>query len=102
MTGMCKQALKRLANCKSVKSSTHPRAAPKGQPTKDPSAIKNTGRKTEFPLHQRLRASTVVYMAKVLGRKAVDEMNIPGLKTTNTRARRLTFPPNLWRTDLVI
>lgn len=41
-------------------------------------------------------------MAKVLGRKAVDEMNIPGLKIRNTRHRRLTFPPNLSRTDLVI
>ena len=72
---------------------TYPSTAANGQPTMAPAAVAKmaTG---QLPRNHPPIATIVVYIAKELGRKAVDEMNMAELRTIRKRNILPELPPN--------
>jgi len=72
---------------------SYPRAAVNGHPINAPSAVKKTA-PGMLPTYQQPTAIMVVFMANELGRKAVEDVNMPAAKTRATSVRRPVFTPN--------
>jgi len=71
----------------------YPRAAVNGHPTKAPTAVKKTAPDT-LSTYQQPSAIMVVFIAKELGRNAVDDVNMPAAKTRAPSVSRPVFTPN--------
>ena len=76
-------------------SLAYPRAAVNGHPTSAPSAVKKMA-PGMLPAYQQPTAIMVVFMAKELGRNAVDDVNIPAANTSVASVKRPVLNPN-WR-----
>ena len=82
-------------------SNNYPRAAVKGHPTRAPSAVKNTATGI-LPKNQPPTANIDVIMPKLLGKKAVDALNMPAAKTRAPIVSRPVLAPNCRQTALQI
>ena len=71
----------------------YPSAAVNGHPTNAPSAVKKTA-PGMLPIYQHPMAIVVVFMAKELGRNAVEDVNMPVAKMRVARVSRPVFTPN--------
>ena len=76
-----------------IEKKIYPRAAANGHPRSAPSAVKNMATNT-LPWYHPPSAIMVVIMAKLLGRNAVDALNIPAARTSVPSVNRPAFTPN--------
>jgi len=88
-----------MFNMKQFSTMNYPRAAVKGHPTRAPRAVKNIATGI-LPRYQPPMDNIDVIMPKLLGRKAVDALNMPAANTRAPIVSRPVLAPNCRQTAL--